>query len=196
MCLVFHNQDACFAPSLLCFRSVVRHRNSLNTIQNVCKKPRFTVSVIVLLNLLPLGGGRTDLQAGEKHLVAVLPHDEGPDDADQRLGGVEHDLDQEVKSEGPRYGLAVFHALVGEGASYRVLLAERANTVPPRRPAAEPAGLRVMVPGKGHHQHRNDQPDGAQDKVQNLEGRDGKLKAFFIFLSLSSESLLTPAAVL
>lgn len=56
---------------------------------------RHAVSV-VLLNLLPLGGGRTDLQAGKKDLVPVLPHDEGPDGTDQRLGQVEHDLDQEV----------------------------------------------------------------------------------------------------
>lgn len=81
------------------------------------------VPVAIFLNLLPLGGGRTDLQAGEKDLVPVLPHDEGPDGTDQCLGQVEHNLDQEVQSEGPSDHLTVTDPLVHKDASYRVLLA-------------------------------------------------------------------------
>lgn len=140
---------------------------------------RHTVSVVILLNLLPFGGGRTDLQPGEKDLVPVLPHNEGPDGTDQCLGQVEHDLDQEVQSEGPSYGLAVSHSLVGEGSSYRVLLAECANAVFSGGPTAEAAGLWVVVSGERHDQHWNDQPNGTQDKVQNLQRRDGLLEALF-----------------
>lgn len=114
---------------------------------------RHAVSVVVLLNLLPLRGRRTDLQAGEKDLVPVFPHDEGPDGTDQRLGQVEHDLDQEVQSEGPSYHLAVADSLVVKGASYRVLLAECADTVLSRWPTTESAGLGVMVPSEGHDQN-------------------------------------------
>lgn len=111
------------------------------------------VSVIVLLNLLPLGGGRTDLQAGKKDLVPVLPHDEGPNGTDQRLGHVEHDLDQEVQSEGPSYHLAVTDSLIVKDASYRIFLAECADTVLSCRPAAESTGLGVVMPSKRHDQH-------------------------------------------
>lgn len=102
---------------------------------------RHSVSAVILLNLLPFGGGRTDLQPSEKDLVPVLPHDEGPDGTDQRLGQVEHDLDQEVQCEGPSDRLAVSHSLVGEGASYWILLAECADAVFSGRPTAEATGL-------------------------------------------------------
>lgn len=143
---------------------------------------RPTVSVAILLNLLPFGGGRTDLQPGEKDLVPVLPHDEGPDGTDQGLDQVEHDLDQEVEGEGLGYGPAVAHSLVGEGASDGVLLAERADAAFPGGAAAEATGLGVVVSGERHHQHRNHHPDGAQDKVHNLQRRDGLSEALF-FLS-------------
>lgn len=154
---------------------------------------RHSVSVVILLNFLPFGRGRTDLQPGEKDLVAVLPHDEGPDGTDQSLGQVEHDLDQEVQSEGPSYRLAVSHPLVGEGASYGVLLVECANAVLSGGPTAEATGLWVVVSGERHHQHWNDQADGTQDKVQNLQRRDGSLEAL-IFPPLLK--CLAPAAVL
>lgn len=142
---------------------------------------RPTVSVVILLNLLPFGGRRTDLQPSEKDLVPVLPHDEGPDGTDQGLDQVEHDLDQEVEGEGLGDGLAVAHSLVGEGASYGVLLAERANAVFPGGATAEATGLGVVVSGKRHHQHRNHQPDGTQNKVHDLQRRDGLLEALFFF---------------
>lgn len=150
------------------------------------------VSDVILLNLLPFERGRSDLQPSEKDLVPVLPHDEGPDGTDQCLGQVEHDLHQEVQGEGPRYGLAVSHSLVGEGASYGVLLAECAKAGSSGGPAAEAAGLGVVVPGKRHHQHWNHQPDGAQDEVQNLRKRDGLSEegAFFFFFSPAVEMFL------
>lgn len=111
------------------------------------------VVTLSLLNLLPFRGGRTDLQPSEKDLVPVLPHDEGPDGTDQRLGQVKHNLDQEVQGEGPSYHLAVSRSLVGEGASYGVLLAECANAVFPGRPTAEATGLCVVVSGERRDQH-------------------------------------------
>lgn len=145
---------------------------------------RPTVSVLILLNLLPFGGGRTDLQPSEKDLVPVLPHDKGPDGTDQGLGQVEHHLDQEVEGEGPGNGLAVAHSLVGEGASDGVLLAERANAVFPGGATAEAAGLGVVVSRERHHQHWHHQPDGAQDKVHNLQRRDGLFEGLFSLVQM------------
>lgn len=76
-----------------------------------------------MLNLLPLAGwGRANLETSEKDLVTVLPHDEGTDGADQRLGQVQHNLDQEVECEGPSYHLTVADSLVGKSAGYWVVL--------------------------------------------------------------------------
>lgn len=94
------------------------------------------------LNLLPLlGGRRTNLQTSKEDLVAVLPHEEGPDGTDERLGQVEYDLDQEVKSEGLGYHLTVADSLVGEGACDWVILLQRAHAVLSDVPTGEATGL-------------------------------------------------------
>lgn len=110
-------------------------------------------SVMGVLNVLPLGGGGADLKAGEEHLVAVLPHDEGPDGTHHCLEQVENDLQQEVEGEGPGDHLAVTDSLIGEGASYWVLLIQSAHAVLARLLTPEAAGLRVMVSGEGNNQH-------------------------------------------
>lgn len=164
-----------------------------------CSEGGHAVSVVILLNLLPFEGGRADLQPSEKDLVPVLPHDEGPGGTDQSLGQVEHDLDQEVESEGPGDGLAVSHSLVGEGASYRVLLAKCANAVSSGGATAEATGLWVVVSGKRHHQHWKHQPDGTQDEVQNLQKREGLLEVgdfcpLLRCLTLAAVWWLTPSS--
>lgn len=126
-------------------------------------------------NLLPqLGGGGADLQAGEEHLVAVLPHDEGGDGADQRLGRVQHNLDQEVEGERPCSGLTVVHLLVGEEAGNGVVRLQFAPAALLHSHAGQAAGLRVVVAGKHCGQQRQDQADRAQDEVGDLQRRRGR----------------------
>lgn len=126
-------------------------------------------------NLLPqLGGGGADLQAGEEHLVAVLPHDEGGDGADQRLGRVQHNLDQEVEGKRPCSGLTVVHLLVGEEAGDGVVRLQFAPAALLHSHAGQAAGLRVVVAGKHCGQQRQNQADRAQDEVGDLQRRRGR----------------------
>lgn len=104
----------------------------------------------------------------------MLPHDEGADGTDQRLEHVQHDLEQEVERERPGDHLAVVDALVGEGAGYRVLQVQPAHAVLPHPLAREVTGLSVVVRGERHDQHRDDQADGTQDEVQQLQRAQNK----------------------
>lgn len=83
----------------------------------------------------------------------MLPHDEGPDSADDRLDQVQHDLEQEVERERPGDHLAVADSLVGEGAGDRVTWVQSAHAVLSHLHTAEPAGLPVVVSGERHDQH-------------------------------------------
>lgn len=122
-----------------------------------------------MLNLLPLlRGRRADLHAGEEDLVTVLPHDEGTDGADEPLNQVQYDLEQEVHGEGPRDLLAVADPVVGESASYGVAGVQCAHAGVSHRRTAHVTGLRVVVSSERHDRHRDDQANGAQDKVQEL----------------------------
>lgn len=123
-----------------------------------------------------LGVGRANLQAGEEDLIAVLPHDEGTDSADQGLDQIQHDLEQEVERESPGDDLTVLDPLIGEGASYGVVGVQGAHTVISLLVAREAAGLRVVVPGERRDQHRYDQANRAQDKVQELQREREKNK--------------------
>lgn len=98
----------------------------------------------------------------------MLPHDEGTDGADQGLGQVQHNLDQEVEREGPSYHLTVADSLVGKGARYGVVLMQFAYAVIFNRLTAQAAGLRVVVSSEGHDQHWDDQANRAQAEVKEL----------------------------
>lgn len=131
--------------------------------------------VNLTLNLVPLlCGGRTNLKAGEEDLVPVLPHDEGGDGAHESLEQVQYDLEQEVEGERPSDRLAAGDLLVGEGAGDWVVWLQSAHAVPSHLLTAEAAGLWVVVYSKGHDQHWNDQADGAQGKVEELERAEEK----------------------
>lgn len=119
-----------------------------------------------------LGGRRADLQPREEDLIAMLPHDEGPHGTDQRLGQVQQDLNQEVERKGPGYRLAVTDVLIDEGSSDWVSLIQHARAVSLFLLTGEAAGQRVMVSGKRHDQHGDDQASGAQDEVQELSGAE------------------------
>lgn len=98
----------------------------------------------------------------------MLPHDEGTGGADERLGQVQHDLEQEVECECPSYHLTVADSLVGEGAGYWVILMQFAHAVLSHVLTAQATGLWVVVSSKRHDQHWNDQADCTQDEVQEL----------------------------
>lgn len=119
------------------------HRAGNTVHPDLTEQSRPISSVIITLNLLPLlgGGGRADLEASEKDLVTVLPHDEGTGGADERLGQVQHDLEQEVECECPSYRLTVADSLVGEGAGYWVILMQFAHAVLSHVLTAQATGL-------------------------------------------------------
>lgn len=57
------------------------------------------------------------MKAGEKDLVAALPHDEGAHSTEEGLAQVQHNLEQMVERQRLGDVLAVADALVGESAS-------------------------------------------------------------------------------
>lgn len=81
------------------------------------------------------------MEAGEEHLVAVLPHNEGCDGTDQRLDRVQHNLDQEVEGERPGDGLTVARLMVGEEACDGVGRLQFAQTAFLHLHAGQAAGL-------------------------------------------------------
>lgn len=129
-----------------------------------------------------LGGGGANLKASEEGLVTVLPHDEDTDGADESLGQVQQDLDQEVERERPGDHLAVTDSLVGEGAGYWVFFIQHAHAVLSNLLTAEVTSLWVVVSGERHNQHWNDQADHAQDKVEELWRVEDKSEVMHFYL--------------
>lgn len=114
----------------------------------------------------------------------MLPQDEGPDGADQRLGQVQHDLEQDEERERTGHRLAAADSLVGEGASDGVVRGQRAHAVLCQLLTAEAAVLGVVVAGEGHDQHRDHQADDAKDEVQELQRAENKSECVFSGLYL------------
>lgn len=113
----------------------------------------------------------------------MLPHDKGTDGTDNGLGKVQHDLEQEVQRESPGNHFAVVDRFIGEGASDGVIWVQCAHAVFSLQLTVEVTGLRVVVSGKSHDQHRDDQANRTQDKVQELQtaergqrGEDPRMK--------------------
>lgn len=124
-------------------------------------------SPIIRLNFLPRGG-RANLKTCKEDLIAVLPHDEGTNGADKCLGQIEDDLDQEVECESTGDRLAVADSLISESASYWVVFIEPAGALVSLLLTDEAAVLRVVVCSECHDEHRDDQANHTQDKIEEL----------------------------
>lgn len=115
-----------------------------------------------------LAGGGAHLQANKEDLVAVLPHNEGPQQADYGLGQVEHHLQQVVEHERARDGRAVAHLGIGKGTSNGVFRLQCAYAVLCYLPAHKAVGEGVVVALEGDDQDGDDQSHRTQEEVEEL----------------------------